>query len=122
MRLSNLTMAVAAAAVVTAAPVAAHAHLVSSSPATNAITPSPKKLTLTFSERLIPAFSKLQLFMPMRGRNVPVTMKTGVGADGRTLIGVPQSPRLMKGAYLVRWTAASFDGHRMTGTLPFRIN
>ena len=122
MRLSNIAMAVAAAAVVTAAPVSAHAHLVSSSPATNAITPSPKKLTLTFSERLMPAFSKLQLIMPMNGRNFNVAMKTGVDRDGRTLVGIPESRRLMKGAYLIKWTAASFDGHRMTGTLPFRIN
>lgn len=122
MRLNNTALLVAAAAAVAASPVSAHAHLVSSSPASNASAPSPKRLTLTFSERLVPAFSKLQLVMPMSGRNVPVAITTGMGADGRTLIGVPQSPRLMKGAYLIKWTAASFDGHRTSGTLPFRIN
>jgi hypothetical protein len=47
-------------------------------------------------------------------------VKTTVGADGRTLIGTPQRG-LTKGAYLVRWTAASFDGHKMTGSVPFRV-
>ena len=122
MRVSSITMVVAAATALMASPVSAHAHLVRSTPAINATGPSPKKLALTFSERLVPAFSKLQLVMPMNGRTFNVAMKTGVGADGRTLVGIPQSPKLMKGAYIIKWTAASFDGHRMTGTVSFRVS
>jgi hypothetical protein len=121
MRPSKFALLVAAAAAVTAAPVSAHAHLVRSSPAINAAGPSPQKLALTFSERLVPTFSKLQLIMPMSGRDYAVPLKSGVTADGRTLVGVPQSRNLMKGAYLIRWTAATADGHRTTGTVPFRV-
>jgi hypothetical protein len=118
MRLRSITLFIAAAAA--ASPVWAHAHLVKSNPAINATTPSPRTLSLTFSERLVPAFSKLQLAMAMNGHAMTVPVKTTVGADGRTLIGTPQRG-LTKGAYLVRWTAASFDGHKMTGSVPFRV-
>ena len=121
MRPRNLAILAAVAVAVTAAPVSAHAHLVRSNPAANTVGPSPQGLALTFSERLVPAFSKLQLVMPVNGRNNAVPLKTGVSSDGRTLVGVPQRKGLMKGAYLIRWTAASADGHRMTGTVPFRI-
>lgn len=122
MRPRSITMFVAAATALTASPVSAHAHLVRSSPTINAAGPSPQKLALTFSERLVPAFSKLQLVMPMNGRNFNVAMKTGVDRDGRTLVGIPHSRRLMKGAYLIKWTAATADGHKMTGTVPFKVN
>jgi methionine-rich copper-binding protein CopC len=118
MRLRSITLFIAAAAA--ASPLWAHAHLVKSNPAMNAIAPSPRTLSLTFSERLVPAFSKLELLIPMKGRAMTVPLKTAVGADGRTLIGTPQRG-LIKGAYVIRWTAASFDGHKMTGTVPFRI-
>ena len=122
MRPSNFAFFVTAAAGVAASPVSAHAHLVRSNPAINAAGPSPQRLALTFSERLVAAFSKLQLVMPMSGRAFAIPLKTGLSADGRTLIGIPQKPALMKGAYIIRWTAATSDGHRMTGTVPFRIN
>ena len=121
MRPSHFAMLVAAAVAVAAGPVSAHAHLMRSSPAANAAGPSPQRLALSFSERLVPAFSKLQLVMPMNGRNDAVPLKTGVSSDGRTLVGVLKTKGLMKGAYLIRWTAATADGHRMTGTVPFRI-
>ena len=122
MRLSSITLFVAAATALTASPVSAHAHLVRSSPAINAAGPTPQRLALTFSERLVPAFSKLQLVMPMNGRNFNVAMRTDVDRDGRTLVGIPQSRRLMKGTYLIKWTAATADGHKMTGTVPFKVN
>jgi methionine-rich copper-binding protein CopC len=122
MRLNRLTLLAAAAAALTASPLWAHAHLVKSTPAVNASTPSPKKLALTFSERLVPAFSKLELVMPMNGRNFAIPVKSGVSADGRTLVGIPQRPLSMRGTYLIKWTAATSDGHRMTGSVPFRVN
>ena len=121
MRNGYVVLFAAAALAVTASPVSAHAHLVRSGPLVNASGPSPQKLALTFSERLVPAFSKLQLIMPMSGRTFNVPIKTAVDRDGRTLVGIPQDRKLMKGAYLIRWTAATADGHRMTGTVPFRV-
>ena len=120
MRLNSITAFVAVATAMSASPVSAHAHLVKSAPAINAAGPSPQRLALTFSERLVPAFSKLQLVMPMNGRNV--ALKTGLDRDGRTLVGIPHSRRLMKGAYLIKWIAATADGHKMTGTVPFKVN
>ena len=122
MRKSYVGLFAAAALTVTASPVLAHAHLVRSNPAINASGSSPQKVALTFSERLVPAFSKLQLVMPMNGKTFAVPIKTGVDRDGRTLVGIPQSRTLMKGAYVIKWTAATADGHRMTGTVPFRVN
>lgn len=115
MRNSSVALFAAAALAVTASAVSAHAHLVRSNS-------SPQKLALTFSERLVPAFSKLQLVMPTKGRTFNLPIKTGVDRDGRTLVGTPQSRSLMKGAYVIKWTAATADGHKMTGTVPFRVN
>lgn len=111
---------VAAAALAAASPAWAHAHLVRSNPPVNAVVASPRQLSLTFSERLVPAFSKLELVMTVSGHSMAIPLKTGVGADGRTLIGTPQRG-LMKGAYLIKWTAATTDGHRMTGSVQFRV-
>jgi methionine-rich copper-binding protein CopC len=119
MRLHSITLFVAAVAT-GASSLGAHAHLVKSNPPANAVTANPATLSLTFSERLVPGFSKLELWKTMAGHNMAVPVKTAVAADGRTLIGTPQRS-LMKGAYLIRWTAATSDGHKMTGSLPFRV-
>ena len=98
---------------------AAHAHLVSSTPAANATITSPKTITLTFNEKLVSAFSRFDLMMPdMNGMKVPV--KTAVSKDGKTITGAVAKP-LMRGAYKIRWTAAGADGHRMTGEVAFRV-
>ena len=120
MRLNRIAPIVAAAAVAIASPAWAHAHLVKSSPAVNAVAASPRQLSLTFSERIVPAFSKLELVMAMGGHSMAIPIKTAVAADGRTLVGTPQKG-LTKGAYLLKWTAATSDGHRMTGSVPFRV-
>lgn len=117
-----LKVILASAAVATASPLLAHAHLVTSNPVANAATANPRKLVLTFSERLVPAFSKLELVMPMGSQKMAIPLKTTVGADGRTLVGVPQAATLMKGPYVINWTAATADGHKMTGAVPFKVN
>ena len=120
MRLNRITPIIAAAALAAASPAWAHAHLIKSNPAVNAVAASPRQLSLTFSERLVPAFSRFELVMTMGGHSMAIPVKTAVAADGRTLIGTPQAG-LMKGAYLIKWTAATSDGHRMTGSVPFRV-
>src|SRR5205814_8138143 len=116
MRLSRIAPIIAAAAAAAASPAWAHAHLVKSNPAVNAVAASPRQLSLTFSERLVPAFSRLELVMAMGGHSMAIPIKTAVAADGRTLVGTPQGG-LMKGAYLITWTAATSDGHRMAGSV-----
>jgi len=109
----------AALAVTVAAPALAHTHLVRSTPAANATLQSgPRTITLTFNERLVPSFSKFELTMPAHNMKVPV--QTAVSRDGKRIVGTLPSP-LTKGSYAVAWTAAGADGHKMTGTLNFKV-
>jgi methionine-rich copper-binding protein CopC len=101
-----------------ATPVLAHAHVVKSTPAANAAIAAPKQVSVTFNEKLVPAFSKLAI--EMTGMKMAVPVKTTVSADGKTLTGIPQGG-FMKGSYVVNWTAASADGHKMKGSIPFKI-
>jgi methionine-rich copper-binding protein CopC len=107
------------AAMIVANPAFAHAHLVQSSPAANAtLHGGPKTISLTFSETLVPTFSKLTVTMPAHGMDVPV--KSAVSPDGKRIVGTLSSA-LAKGSYKVAWTAASADGHKMSGTLDFKV-
>lgn len=120
LRLSGFAALVGTAALVATSPAWAHAHLVSSNPAANAtLTAAPKTITLTFNEKLVPAFSKFELAMVDHNMKVPV--KTAVSADGKTITGTPQGA-LMKGSYKIVWTAASADGHRMNGEVAFKVS
>lgn len=113
------TALAAAAALAAAGPAFAHTRLVQSTPAANAtLTASPRTITLTFNERVVPRFSTFEVTMPGHGMEVPVTVK--VSKDGKRLIGTPRS-RLMKGGYTIVWTAAGADGHKMTGEVAFRV-
>lgn len=107
------------AAMLIAGSAAAHAHLVTSTPAANATVTAPKTISLTFNEKLTPAFSKFELNMPaMNG--MKVKMKTVVSKDHLTMVGKPQG-KLMPGAYSITWHAASDDGHKMDGVVPFTV-
>ncbi|MEO6041023.1 MAG: copper homeostasis periplasmic binding protein CopC [Croceibacterium sp.] len=109
-----------AATLATASPALAHAKLVKSNPVANStVHVGPKSITLTFDERLVPAFSKFDVTMPAHKMNVPV--KTVVSPDGKRIVGTLGS-RLTAGAYKVTWTAAAADdGHKMTGELSFKV-
>ena len=96
----------------------AHAHVVASTPAANAAITAPKKVSVTFSEKLVPAFSKLSI--SMAGMNMAVPVKTSISADGKTIVAVPQGP-FTRGAYVINWAAASVDGHKTNGSIPFKI-
>lgn len=109
----------AAATLLAGSPAFAHTELVRSNPAANAtVRTSPRTITLTFNERVVPAFSKFELTMPAHRMNVPV--RTTVSRDGKRIIGTVGS-RLMKGTYKITWTAAGADGHRMTGEVAFKV-
>lgn len=109
--------AVAATALI-AGQASAHAKLVSSNPAANATVAAPTAISLTFSEKLAPAFSTFDLTMA-NGMQVPV--KTSVSKDRKTITGAPQG-KLMAGVYKVTWRAASSDdGHRMEGAIAFTV-
>jgi copper resistance protein C len=119
-RIHRLLAIGGAVALLAAGPAFAHAELVRSNPAANAtVRASPRTITLTFNERLVPAFSKFELTMPAHGgMKLPVT--TTVSRDGKRIVGTVGS-RLMKGSYRVSWTAAGSDGHKMTGGYSFKV-
>ena len=109
----------ASAAMLIASSAAAHAHLVTSTPVANATIASPKTISLTFNEKLTPAFSRFELSTPTMN-SVKVKMKTAVSKDRLTIVGKPQG-KLMPGAYVITWQAASSDGHKMNGVVPFTV-
>lgn len=114
-----LAAAMSGAALLMAAPAAAHTKLITSNPTANAVVAAPKVITLTFSEKVAPAFSGFDLTMVEHNMKIPV--RTTVSKDGRTVTGTPQGA-VMKGSYKINWHAASSDGHRMTGEVAFRVN
>lgn len=113
--LSALTVS---AALVVATPALAHAKLVASTPAAESTVAAPRSIALTFNEKVVPAFSSFEVVMV--GHDMKVPVKTTVSSDGKTITGAPQG-RFMAGAYTINWTIASSDGHRMKGTVPFRV-
>ena len=109
--------AIVAAVTLAAGPAAAHARLVSSTPAANATVAPTRTVSLTFSERTVPAFSGFDI-INAAGENVAV--RTSVAEDGKTLTGALARP-LAAGTYRVDWRIASSDGHRMTGSYTFSV-
>ena len=90
----------------------------SSNPAAADTVAAPKTITLTFNEKLAPAFSSFELAMA-DGMKVPV--KTTVSKDRKSISGTPQG-KLMPGGYKITWRAAAGeDGHRMDGVVAFTV-
>jgi methionine-rich copper-binding protein CopC len=111
-------LAVAFGICLTATPAFAHAGLVESTPAKDSTVSAPKTIKLTFSEKIVPAFSGLQLSM---GDGMNVSTKTSLSDDGKTLTARPTSP-FMAGKWTLSWHAASADdGHKTEGSFTFTI-
>lgn len=112
-------IAVAVATLLSSGQAAAHAKLGKSNPAVGAVVAAPKIITLVFTGKLARAFSGFDLVMVEHNMKIPV--KTTVSKDGTTITGKPKGA-LMTGSYKINWHAASNDGHRMTGEVPFKVN
>lgn len=110
-------VAIAAAVTLVAGPAAAHARLVSSNPAPHATVASTRTVSLTFSERSVPAFSSFDV---VDSAGEKVAIRVSASEDGKTLTGTLARP-LAAGAYRVDWRIASSDGHRMTGSYTFSV-
>ncbi len=108
---------VAAAVAFVAGPAAAHARLVSATPAPNATIAPTRSISLTFSERSVPAFSGFDV---VNSAGEKIAVETSVGDDGKTLTGTLARP-LAAGVYRIDWRIASSDGHRMTGSYTFTV-
>lgn len=101
-------IAVAAVVAFAAGPAAAHSRLVSATPAPDSTVAAPRTLTLTFSERSVPAFSGFDV----------------VNAAGRRSRSAPRSPRTAgpsRALWLARWppalTASTGVSRRATATV-----
>jgi len=116
MRIWRLALITTVAAAV-AGTAAAHARLVSANPAPDSVVASPRSVSMTFSERMVPAFSDFDLVSPT---GAEVTVDASVSDDGKTLSGVP-ARALTSGVWRVNWRIASSDGHRMTGSYSFTV-
>jgi methionine-rich copper-binding protein CopC len=114
----SAAVAMGAIALLSATQASAHASLVNSDPAANTTVSAPKSITLTFDERLVPAFSGFDVVM---GDGMKMTFKTSVSKDHKSITGIPIGP-LMAGAYKISWhAAAADDGHKSTGALAFKV-
>jgi methionine-rich copper-binding protein CopC len=99
-----------------AAPVLAHAELVSSDPADKAVlAASPTTITLTFSEDLDPTKSSFKLVGPA---GTVGTGKVGGVTTQMLLAGLSLAP----GNYEIQWTSMSTDQHLLRGTLTFTVS
>ena len=118
MRGAVLLFACLALALVAVGPAAAHAELVSASPAPGAqLAESPAEIRLTFSEPVATTSAIVLLaegFQPVEG------LVGQFDADRPQEIFVPL-PELAPGVYTVQWTAASDDGHEISGAYSFSV-
>lgn len=108
---------VAVAATFAAGPAAAHARLVGATPAPASTVAPTRTLSLTFSERCVPAFSGFDV---VNEAGEKVAMERAVSEDGLTLTGMLSRP-LTAGVFRIDWRLASSDGHRMTGSYTFTV-
>lgn len=126
MRFPRFALAVAALGLIAPQVVAAHTQLVSSSPAANARVAAPTKIELRFNEAVIGATARATIAMtgmPGMANHAPMAI-TGftaqMGKDRKSMTLLLRRP-LTAGTYLVTWTAAGADTHRMSGTFSFTV-
>jgi hypothetical protein len=128
MRLGTLFTGLAlACTMIAAAPaVLAHAKVVASTPADNAVVAKPKTVTLTFNEALLPptaATSIVMTAMPGVKDHGEMTIRnfTTAWSNGNKTMTLNLRQPLRPGSYEVRWQAAGADGHRMRGKTSFTV-
>ena len=122
MRFFSPLAAIAIVGLSVSAPAYAHPKLVSSAPAANASVSAPSRITLTFSEGLMPRLSGAEIVMTgMPNHRMAVTgFKTSVEGDNKTLVLTLARP-LSAGTYQVAWHVVSTDTHRIQGNLAFTV-
>lgn len=126
MRFPRFALAVAAMGLVAPQIAAAHTQLVGSSPAANAAVAAPTKIELRFNEAVIGATARATIAMtgmPGMASHAPMAI-TGftakLGKDRKSMTLLLRRP-LTAGTYVVTWTAAGADTHRMSGTFSFTV-
>lgn len=94
----------------------AHAAVLSSQPAANAVVaPGDLSLRLEFSSRVDPARSRLTLVAPDHSRTqVPFSERSPGVLSGQARVGTA-------GRWMLRWQVLSLDGHVTRGEVPFTV-
>lgn len=116
----------AIATVATSSAALAHTQLVASTPAANASVAKPTTISLSFNEKVMPAFSGADVVMtgmPGMANHQPMKLsglKSTWSADGKTLTLVA-GRAFPVGTYEVTWHAAGADTHRMQGSFTFSV-
>ena len=120
MKSLHTMMVVSALAAALASPFAsAHASLKNSNPeAGSTVAAAPKEITLTFNEKVEPAFSNITL-ADGAGQAIAAG-KAKVDAANPAMLHL-EIPALPAGAYSVNWAAAGHDGHRRKGSFKFTV-
>lgn len=120
-----MVMSVAALSMPTT--VSAHTRVTASTPAEGAKVKSPRVVTLTFSEALLPptvATSIVMTAMPGMSNHGEMAIRnfTPSWTNGNRTLKLTLRKPLQAGSYDVRWQAAGADGHRMKGKISFTVN
>jgi methionine-rich copper-binding protein CopC len=104
--------------VVPATPVHAHAGVSTTTPTNGAaLTSAPRTVGVTFNEHVTTSAKRFQL-LDAAGRIVATTWKPEAGGARQTL--TPRK-KLPAGAYALRWSVTSEDGHIVTGAVSFTV-
>ena len=95
-----------------------HVELTASSPARNSSGPAPTAVTLTFSEPVKVAISRIAILKADSSLVEKLVIKEK--KDAATFGGLVTKP-LVPGRYLVGWGTVSDDGHAVKGFIPFSV-
>jgi copper transport protein len=116
-----LGLLVAAAAGLVPAEAAAHQQLLRAEPAAGtAVLASPAELRLTFREAAELALTRIELIGP-GGEAVPLGRPRAASGSAAVVL-VPVHGVLAAGAYTVRWSTSSRDGHPVRGEYGFEVS
>lgn len=123
--MTAVTMGIATLAMSTT--VSAHTRVTASTPAEGAKVKSPRIVTLTFSEALLPptvATSIVMTAMPGMSNHGEMVIRnfTPSWSNGNRTLKLSLRKPLQAGSYDVRWQAAGADGHRMKGKISFIVS
>jgi copper resistance protein C len=123
--MTAVTMGIATIAMSTT--VSAHTRVTASTPAEGAQVKSPRVVTLTFSEALLPptvATSIVMTAMPGMPNHGEMVIRnfTPSWSNGNRTLKLSLRKPLQAGSYDVRWQAAGTDGHRMKGKISFSVS
>lgn len=115
---SILPLATAVSLVSASAPASAHPSLLRSEPAAGAKVNAPSVVSLWFSEKIEPVFSKVEI-IDASGAHFEDGKATVAPGEGKRLDA--RLKPLPAGQYRVRWRAIAADTHKVGGSFAFQV-